>query len=257
MSGSKKVFTTLGSSNHVPEEREAFDYYATDPKAVEMLLELEQFSPVIWEPACGEGHISKVLQAHGYEVISTDLIYRGFGDPEPLDFLKETLDDFEGDIITNPPYSMGLEFVQRALESVRHRMASYCQESTRYCNYGKGKFGEEITVIKPCFWDENTLGEKVKMDCWKIAMRDAEDAYFALLDEGCSPQEARSVLPNSLKTEVVMTANIREWRHFLKLRCSPAAHPQMREVALILLDKVHWLIPVCFDDIWSEYHADV
>ena len=119
MSGSKKVFTTLGSSNHVPEEREAFDYYATDPKAVEMLLELEQFSPVIWEPACGEGHISKVLQAHGYEVISTDLIYRGFGDPEPLDFLKETLDDFEGDIITNPPYSMGLEFVQRALESVR------------------------------------------------------------------------------------------------------------------------------------------
>ena len=100
MSGSKKVFTTLGSSNHVPEEREAFDYYATDPRAVEMLLELEQFSPVIWEPACGEGHISKVLQAHGYEVISTDLIYRGFGDPEPLDFLKETLDDFEGDIIT-------------------------------------------------------------------------------------------------------------------------------------------------------------
>ena len=119
MAASKKVFTTLGSSNHVPEEREAFDYYATDPKAVEMLLELEQFSPVIWEPACGEGHISKVLQAHGYEVISTDLVYRGFGDPEPLDFLKETLEGFEGDIITNPPYSAGLEFVQRALESVR------------------------------------------------------------------------------------------------------------------------------------------
>ena len=119
MAGSKKVFATLGSSNHVPEERKAFDYYATDPKAVEMLLELEQFAPVIWEPACGEGHISKVLQAHGYQVISTDLVYRGFGDPEPLDFLKETLDGFEGDIITNPPYSTGLEFVQRALESVR------------------------------------------------------------------------------------------------------------------------------------------
>ena len=119
MAASKKVFTTLGSSNHVPEEREAFDYYATDPKAVEMLLELEQFAPVIWEPACGEGHISKVLQAHGYKVISTDLVYRGFGDPEPLDFLKETLEGFEGDIITNPPYSTGLEFVQRALESVR------------------------------------------------------------------------------------------------------------------------------------------
>lgn len=119
MAGSKKVFTTLGSSNHALENREAFDYYATDPKAVEMLLELEQFAPVIWEPACGEGHISKVLQAHGYEVISTDLVYRGFGDPEPLDFLKETLDGFEGDIITNPPYSVGLEFVQRALESIR------------------------------------------------------------------------------------------------------------------------------------------
>lgn len=235
MSGSKKVFTTLGSSNHVPEEREAFDYYATDPRAVEMLLELEQFSPVIWEPACGEGHISKVLQAHGYEVISTDLIYRGFGDPEPLDFLKETLDDFEGDIITNPPYSMGLEFVQRALESVRHRMASYCQESTRYCNYGKGKFGEEITVIEPCFWPE---GSDLYW-AWKNACLISEQCYFSLLKSGATPQEARSVLPNSLKTEVVMTANIREWRHFLKLRCSPAAHPQMREVALILLDKVH------------------
>ena len=89
MAGSKKVFTALGSSNHALENREAFDYYATDPKAVEMLLELEQFAPVIWEPACGEGHISKVLQAHGYEVISTDLVYRGFGDPEPLDFLKK------------------------------------------------------------------------------------------------------------------------------------------------------------------------
>ena len=119
MAGSKKVFTTLGSSNHALKNREAFDYYATDPKAVEMLLELEQFAPVIWEPACGEGHISKVLQAHGYEVISTDLGYRGLGDPEPLDFLTETLDGFEGDIITNPPYSAGLEFVQRALESVR------------------------------------------------------------------------------------------------------------------------------------------
>lgn len=119
MAGSRKLFTILGSSNHALESREAFDYYATDPKAVEMLLELEQFAPVIWEPACGEGHISKVLQAHGYQVISTDLVYRGFGDPEPLDFLKETLDGFEGDIITNPPYSTGLEFVQRALESVR------------------------------------------------------------------------------------------------------------------------------------------
>ena len=119
MAGNQFVFSTLGASNHVADERAANDYYATDPRAVEMLLEMETFAPVIWEPACGEGHISKVLQAHGHEVISTDLIYRGFGDPEPLNFLEETLNDFEVDIITNPPYSSGLEFVKRALESVR------------------------------------------------------------------------------------------------------------------------------------------
>ena len=136
-------------------------------------------------------------------------------------------------------------------EIVRHRVASYCQESTRYCNYSKDGFGSEITVIKPCFLAEDSDGMKE----WKSAMRFAEDHYFSLLDFGCSPQEARSVLPNRLKTEAAMTANIREWRHFLKLRCSPAAHPQMREVALILLEKVHDLIPVCFDDIWGEYHV--
>ena len=119
MAGSKKVFKTIGSSNHTPDNRAEFDYYATDPQAVEMLLALESFASVIWEPACGEGHISKVLQAHGYEVISTDLIYRGFGELEPMDFLEETFPDFEGDIITNPPYSVGLEFVERALETVR------------------------------------------------------------------------------------------------------------------------------------------
>ena len=110
---------TLGASNHTDKERAEHDYYATEPKAVEMLLEMETFAPVIWEPACGEGHISKVLQAHGHEVISTDLIYRGFGDPEPLNFLEETLDNFEGDIITNPPYNVALEFIQKALDSVR------------------------------------------------------------------------------------------------------------------------------------------
>lgn len=135
-------------------------------------------------------------------------------------------------------------------EIVRHRVASYCQESTRYCNYSKDGFGSEITVIKPCFLYPSTD----EFNLWEEGCLFAEQTYFNLLESGCTPQEARSVLPNSLKTEVVMTANIREWRHFLKLRCSPAAHPQMREVALILLDKVHSLIPVCFDDIWSEYH---
>lgn len=136
-------------------------------------------------------------------------------------------------------------------EVVRHRLASYCQESTRYGNYGNK--GGEITVIRPCFFPEGSY----QYSLWKGACSGAEHAYMELLNSGATPQQARSVLPNSLKTEVVMTANIREWRHFLKLRCSPAAHPQMREVALKLLEMVHTLIPVLFDDIWGEYHADL
>lgn len=115
----KSVYTTLGASNHTNHERQEHDYYATEPKAVELLLEVEKFSPVIWECACGEGHLSKVLEEHGHEVISTDLVYRGFGDKEPFDFLKETIEDFDGDIITNPPYKYALEFVQTALNSVQ------------------------------------------------------------------------------------------------------------------------------------------
>ena len=113
------IFTTLGASNHALEARQAEDYYATEPKAAELLLAEEQFHHTIWECACGEGHLAKVFEKAGYDVIATDLIYRGYGDSEPLDFLKETLDDFEGDIITNPPYKYALEFVQRALESVK------------------------------------------------------------------------------------------------------------------------------------------
>lgn len=133
-------------------------------------------------------------------------------------------------------------------EIVRHRVASYCQESTRYCNYSKGDFGAEITVIEPCYLNKDTFA----YDEWKEACRRAESAYFNLLEWGLTPQEARAVLPNSLKTEVVMTANVREWRHFLKLRCSKAAHPQMREVATQLLKALQEKIPVLFDDIDPE-----
>lgn len=134
-------------------------------------------------------------------------------------------------------------------ELVRHRLASYCQESTRYCNYSKDGFGNEITVIEPCFFSNN----EYCYDVWKDSCASAEDAYFDLLNSGhCTPQEARSVLPNSLKTEVVMTANLRELRHFLKLRCSKAAHPQMREVAIDLLHQLRAKIPVVFDDIKEE-----
>ncbi len=121
-------------------------------------------------------------------------------------------------------------------ELVRHRLASFSQESTRYCNYSKDKHGQEITVIEPCFWPEggNEEFQHKPRQYWKISCESSEAFYFRLLRLGATPQEARSVLPNSLKTEVVMTANPREWNHIFRLRCSPQAHPQMREIMIPL-----------------------
>jgi len=133
-------------------------------------------------------------------------------------------------------------------ELVRHRLASYSQESTRYANYSKNKFGNEITVIRPCFW-EDTSPEYME---WKKAMELAEQSYLELIRIGARPEQARSVLPNSLKTEVVMTCNLREIRHVLTLRCSNAAHPQIREVMRPLLKDLHGRIPVIFDDIYQS-----
>lgn len=110
-------------------------------------------------------------------------------------------------------------------EMVRHRIASYSQESTRYCNYGNDRFGREITFIEPPF--ENAE----QRETWARAMEETEMVYMSLLDQGATPQMARSVLPNSQKTEIMMTANFREWIHFFDLRCAKASHPQMREVA--------------------------
>lgn len=133
-------------------------------------------------------------------------------------------------------------------EIVRHRLASYSQESTRYCNYSKDKFGSEITVIKPIFWQENSDAYQL----WMQAMQQSENAYMKLLADGATPQEARSVLPNSLKTEIVVTMNLREWRHFLKLRTSQRAHPQMQEIAFLILTAFQSKIPILFDDIKPE-----
>jgi len=130
-------------------------------------------------------------------------------------------------------------------ELVRHRIASYSQESTRYCNYANDKFGGELTFIRPCFWAE----DDPKYAVWKEQMQRVEDAYIRLIADGASPQEARSILPNSLKTEIVVTMNIREWRHFFRLRAAPAAHPQMQEVAIMLLRAFQAEIPVLFDDL--------
>lgn len=136
-------------------------------------------------------------------------------------------------------------------ELVRHRIASYSQESTRYCNYCDEKFGSELTFIKPCFWEENDP----RFFIWSEQMREVEKAYNRLISNGATPQEARSVLPNSLKTEIVITMNIREWRYFFKLRTSSVAHPQMREIATMLLSEFK-KIPVLFDDIVAEWEGN-
>jgi thymidylate synthase (FAD) len=131
-------------------------------------------------------------------------------------------------------------------ELVRHRLAAYSQESTRYCNYGKEKFGNEITVIDPFGAFPNSSPECRVV--WQIGMNFAEETYFAMLEAGASPQEARSVLPNSTKTEVQMTANVREWRHVLRLRTHRDAHPQIRQIMIPLGDEFAKRWPVLFGD---------
>ena len=133
-------------------------------------------------------------------------------------------------------------------EIVRHRIASYSQESTRYCNYSKDKFGSELTFIKPCFWDEGSESYAI----WAEQMEMGERGYLNLISLGASPEQARSILPNSLKTEIIVTMNLREWRHFFKLRTSNRAHPQMREVSIPLLSKMKELLPAVFGDIKPE-----
>jgi len=251
-----------------------------------------------------------------------------------LPFVKKILEGHHESVIEHA--SMTIKFVcDRGVthELVRHRLCAFSQESTRYCNYNKDKFGNEITVIEPYFWvdeawvqslkmlskrsnsmkdyqtseiisilvsaqtilsksnkdvcnelmiDRSTLCNWLNFNCfpnahscmlirnwvetnisslleatskerlynvWHAACQRAEISYFALLQMGASPQQARTVLPNSLKTEIVVTANLREWRHVFKLRTSKAAHPQMRELMLMTLEEVKKRIPLIFDDI--------
>lgn len=152
-------------------------------------------------------------------------------------------------------------------ELVRHRMASFAQESTRFCNYSNEKFGNELTFIIPFYFydlvesetsDEELVNYHTMRNLWESAMKSAEYAYMRLIDRGASPQEARSVLPNSLKTEVVTTANYREWRHFFKLRAvgtSGKPHPQMRELTVPLLIELSRKIPVIFDDLANSLYG--
>ena len=128
-------------------------------------------------------------------------------------------------------------------EIVRHRLASYSQESTRYCNYANGKFSREITVIEPSGLAENEARE------WLDAMEYLERTYLYLIDGGVKSEKARDVLPLCLKTELMMTANFREWRHFLKLRGSRMAHPGIRKIAKQIYEVFKQAIPVLVEDI--------
>ena len=123
---------------------------------------------------------------------------------------------------------------------------SVSQQSTRYCRYNDGKDDGELTFIKPFYWDVTTL----EFQLWHSAMKECEDTYLTLLEHGVTPELARSVLPNSLKTEIVVTANMREWRHIFSLRCGSAAHPQMREVMRPLLREFYDRCPALFFDVY-------
>ena len=159
--------------------------------------------------------------------------------------------------------SLSVKFVVdrgRSHELVRHRIASFAQESTRYVNYSLDKFGNEINVID--IRNGIILDNKMKnMDAktieliineWLLAMEDAEKHYMKMIELGATPQIARSVLPNSTKTEITITANYREWRNLFKLRVPNTAHPQMREVTTPLLKELQNKLPIMFDDIQVE-----
>ena len=132
-------------------------------------------------------------------------------------------------------------------ELTRHRLVSFSIESTRYCNYSNDKFGKQITLIKPFYWKENSH----EYALWRMTMETIEEAYMVLLRYS-TPEQARSVLPNSLATRIIMTANLREWLHIIKLRCSEKAHPQMREVMHLVEDQLQDQLP----SIFGEYNAE-
>ena len=141
-------------------------------------------------------------------------------------------------------------------ELFRHRIASFSQESTRYCNYSKDKFDNQLTFIIPSWskiepgeGDQSTFGLQSHGEIlWLNAMQNSQDIYKSMIQVGWNPQEARSVLPNSLKTEIVVTANLREWREIFRQRCSPAAHPQMRELMIPLRGEFQKVLPEIFGD---------
>ena len=158
----------------------------------------------------------------------------------------ETVDSLPVDLLARHRHVAVLFVVNRAIthEIVRHRPVSYLQESQRYCRYSQDKFGSEVTFIKPMFFKE----ESEEYSLWEKAMQDTEKIYLKLL-ETSSPQAARTVLPNSCKTELITFANLLEWLHIFKLRTSKGAEPSMREVTIPLLKKFQEKYPTIFDGV--------
>lgn len=159
-------------------------------------------------------------------------------------------------------YAMARIIADRGLthELVRHRLASFAQESTRYCNYNKGKFGSEITVVEQPGIGENvkstvkiTGAEERKKDIWYNIIAEIEKAYKELISLGVQPQIARSILPIGIKSEIVIGANLREWRHIFDLRCAPSAHPIIRGIMLQALEKFYKKMPAIYSDLAEKY----
>lgn len=150
-----------------------------------------------------------------------------------------------------------------ANEIVRHRLGSYAQESTRYCNYTKDKFGNELTFIQPYYLNEAELAQygpyhlvsrnKSPESIFICSLNNAEKDYLTLIESGWKAQEARDILPLCLKTELNVKYNLREWRHFFELRCDSAAHPEIRNLAKTVLKEFHNKIPLIFDDLYERY----
>lgn len=174
------------------------------------------------------------------------------GDDTAAGFVKRLVDNHHEAMLEHA--SMTVKFtVDRGIshELVRHRLASFAQESTRYCNYSKAKFGGELTFVMPYFFDQRSA----EFRGWYDICETAEAYYLDMIRSGIPPEQARCILPNSLKTEIIMTANMREWRHILGLRAAGVAgipHPQMRQVMQPLLEEMNKRMPELFGDIYVQ-----
>jgi thymidylate synthase (FAD) len=170
-------------------------------------------------------------------------------DDSYLKFVKNIINRGHESVLEHGYFTVKLTTDRGVLQEIaRHRMNSLSVESTRYCNYNQDKFGNEITVIRPCFWEDGSFC----YDKWKESCENSERNYLSLLNAGATSERARSVLPNSLATQIMWTCNLRQWRHVFKLRTSKAAHPDMRSLMIPLLKELQQKIPIVFDDIIIE-----